>query len=181
MRKGSKGPGVGLKGDSGKAGVKRWGGEQVWEKLQTAKGGNSRHRNVMRRTTNGRWEEMTNFYEDYFEIISDMSLGRASFVLILGLRLLNSKWYSFSNAALSKIESSWEANGGKWYWGKIIATWISWLRYPCLEHHFYGKYSGHCLTAAYISVIYGFIKDLHTQIISFDLYNLEKQTSGFPF
>lgn len=59
------------------------------------------------------WEKMSNFYEDYFEIIPDVELDWASYVLILGLRLLNSKWCFLWNAALMKYRELTEGGGGR--------------------------------------------------------------------
>lgn len=155
MRKASKRTWVELKGDGRERGTERVKGDrQVWTKLQVTKEGNVRYRNVRRWTTNDGWETITNFCEDYFEITPDVVLDRSSYVLILGLRLLNSKWCFLKTLLRCNTEFMECGRGDNRCPGKIIITWIRWLRNPCSEYHLYGKHSGHCIIATYICVIY---------------------------
>lgn len=56
---------------------------------------------------------MANFYEDYLEITPDVDLDQASYMLVFGLRILNSKRYFLWNSALIQYRELIEGQCGK--------------------------------------------------------------------
>lgn len=163
MRKGSKGTGVELKGDSGERGSE---GGQVQTKLQ------------LREEMSGvemPWDELQmvggrkwpNFSEDDFEITPpDVDLVWVFYVFSLGYRLLNLKWCSLWNGSLIQYRELMGVGRGRQLMLRESHNYvnefteISFLRISCTWKAFWAL---HCtITTTYIFVIYNSIRNLYT-------------------